>query len=115
MPCLPPYKVTFDVPSKTSLKVMWNPVPKYCRNGVIRGYRVKYKKNEANSTWEIENTTSSEFSLIIHNMDRKANYTISVMAFTRKGDGNSTTDIALLDNIGKKLRNIWLDVIVMSQ
>ncbi|KAL9958642.1 hypothetical protein ACROYT_G035690 [Oculina patagonica] len=102
VPCLPPQYVTYDVPGLTMLLAKWQPVPKHCRNGVILGYRVKYQRLDGVSPARIENTTADVLYAFLYDMDIYANYSIEISAFTRKGDGNATLDLALPDTLGPK-------------
>lgn len=100
VPCLPPQYVTYDVPGLTMLLAKWQPVPEHCRNGVILGYRVKYQRLDGASPARIENTTADVLYAFLYDMDIYANYSIEISAFTRKGDGNATLDLALPDTLG---------------
>lgn len=101
VPCLPPQYVTYDVPGLTMLLAKWQPVPEHCRNGVILGYRVKYQRLDGVSPARIENTTADVLYAFLYDMDIYANYSIEISAFTSKGDGNVTLDLALPDTLGK--------------
>lgn len=101
VPCLPPQYVTYDVPGLTMLLAKWQPVPEHCRNGVILGYRVKYQRLDGASPARIENTTADLLYAFLYDMDIYANYSIEISAFTRKGEGNATLDLALPDTLGK--------------
>ena len=85
------------------LLARWQPVPTYCRNGVILGYRVKYRRLDGASPARIENTTADVLYAFLYDMDIYANYSIEISAFTRKGEGNATLDLALPDTLGKYL------------
>ena len=103
VPCLPPQDVTFDVPGLTSLLTKWKPVPEHCRNGIILGYRVKYRRLDGVAGERVENTTADILYAFLFDLDTFANYTIGIVAFTRKGEGNATFDLALPDNLGECL------------
>lgn len=103
VPCLPPQYVTYDVPGLTMLLAKWQPVPAHCRNGVILGYRVRYQQLDGASPARIENTTADVLYAFLYDMDIYANYSIEITAFTRKGEGIATLDLALPDTLGKCL------------
>ena len=100
VPCMPPQYVTYDVPGLSLLLAKWNPVPVYCHNGVILGYRVKYQRLDGGSQVRVENTTADVLYAFLYDMDLHANYSIEIAAFTRKGEGNATLDLALPDTLG---------------
>ena len=83
------------------LLARWKPVPEHCRNGVILGYKVKYQRLDGYSLARIENTTADISYAFLYDMDIYANYSIEISAFTRKGEGNATMDLALPDTLGK--------------
>ena len=103
VPCLPPQYVAFDVPGLTSLLAKWKPVPEHCRNGIILGYRVKYRRLDGVSGERVENTTADILYAFLYDLNIFANYSIGIVAFTGKGEGNSTFDLALPDNLGECL------------
>lgn len=103
VPCLPPQYVTYDVPGLTMLLAKWKPVPEHCRNGIILGYRVKYRRLNGNPEARIENTTADVLYAFLYDLDIYANYSIEIFAFTRKGEGNATVDLALPDTLGERV------------
>ena len=103
VPCLPPQYVTYDVPGLSMLLAKWQPVPAHCRNGVILGYRVKYRRLDGGSPARIESTTAEVLHAFLYDMDIYANYSIEISAFTRKGEGTAMLDLALPDTLGTSL------------
>ena len=103
VPCLPPQYVTYDVPGLSMLLAKWQPVPAHCRNGVILGYRVRYQRLGGAYPARIENTTADVLYAFLYDMNIYANYSIEISAFTRKGEGSATLDIALPDTLGTSL------------
>ena len=102
VPCLPPYYVTFDAPTRTTILVKWNPVPKHCRNGIILGYKVRYTRLKHNVTWPLKtlNFTVDELHCNLTDLDIHSNYTVEVSAFNSKGESNGTYDLIQTDLIG---------------
>ena len=98
---MPPQYVTYDIPGLSMLLAKWKPVPVHCRNGIIRGYRVRYQRMDGAFQVRIENTTADVLYAFLYDMDIYANYSIEITAFTRKGEGNATRDLALPDALGK--------------
>ena len=85
------------------LLAKWQPVPAHCRNGVILGYKVRYQRLDGAYPARIENTTADVLYAFLYDMDIYANYSIEISAFTKKGEGSATLDIALPDTLGKSL------------
>ncbi|XP_048583376.1 protein sidekick-1 [Nematostella vectensis] len=105
VPSSPPDDVTYDVLSPSSIIVRWKPVPVHHRNGIIQGYRLRY---QTEMRIIIVNLTADQYSAILTDLDRVANYTIFMSAFTRSGEGNSSYDFIASDSFGPKTSPINL-------
>eukprot|EP00062_Callorhinchus_milii_P015720 gi/632966247/ref/XP_007899311.1/ PREDICTED: receptor-type tyrosine-protein phosphatase S isoform X6 [Callorhinchus milii] len=100
VPSAPPRKVEVEALNSTALKVMWrSPVPSK-QHGQIRGYQVHYVKVEdgeargqprirdimlADAQWETDDT--AEYEMVISGLKPEMIYSITVAAYTTKGDG----------------------------
>ncbi|XP_077201127.1 receptor-type tyrosine-protein phosphatase delta isoform X29 [Paroedura picta] len=100
IPSGPPRKVEVEAVNSTSVKVTWrSPVPNK-QHGQIRGYQVHYVKMEngeprgqpmlkdimlADAQWEYDDTTEHE--MIISGLQPETTYSLTVTAYTTKGDG----------------------------
>ncbi|XP_060546457.1 receptor-type tyrosine-protein phosphatase delta isoform X7 [Pantherophis guttatus] len=100
VPSGPPRKVEVEAVNSTSVKVSWrSPVPNK-QHGQIRGYQVHYVKMEngeprgqpmlkdimlADAQWEYDDTTEHE--MIIAGLQPETTYSLTVTAYTTKGDG----------------------------
>ncbi|XP_034266318.1 receptor-type tyrosine-protein phosphatase delta isoform X40 [Pantherophis guttatus] len=100
IPSGPPRKVEVEAVNSTSVKVSWrSPVPNK-QHGQIRGYQVHYVKMEngeprgqpmlkdimlADAQWEYDDTTEHE--MIIAGLQPETTYSLTVTAYTTKGDG----------------------------
>ncbi|XP_071984676.1 receptor-type tyrosine-protein phosphatase F isoform X9 [Engystomops pustulosus] len=100
MPSAPPRKVEVDSVNSTSVKVTWkSPIPTK-QNGQIRGYQVTYVRLEggeprgnpvikdvmlAEAQWRPEE--SAEYEAVITGLSAETTYSITVAAYTTKGDG----------------------------
>lgn len=90
--------------SCTSLKAVWSPVPECCRHGIIQ-FRLTLKDNTSeaivrNETggFDIGGEYEFEFSALL----KGHAYSLSVLAFTRKGDGPSSKQVsAMTEEQGK--------------
>ena len=87
-------------PHSTALHVSWNEVPNGYKNGIIRGYKVKYKEMKENSFPEIEDLEPWERSLRITGLRKFTLYNITVLAYTSKGDGVSSNKVLKTDQDG---------------
>lgn len=99
VPSLPPQNLWANNISSTALRTKWDPVPPGFVHGILRGYRVLYRKTNEPSTQFTKITVPPEVRLSeIYDLMKFTFYTIRVLAFTIKGDGaespplNVTTD-----------------------
>jgi hypothetical protein len=106
-PSLPPENVRCVSPTSQSLQVSWEPPPPEGRNGVIHGYKVTH---QAIDDWlgkyqydmlrpqvrdgmlaadgeGAETKMTSQLRTTLPGLKRYTNYSVSVLAFTTKGDG----------------------------
>ncbi|XP_040216831.1 receptor-type tyrosine-protein phosphatase F isoform X5 [Rana temporaria] len=100
VPSAPPRKVEVDSANSTSIRVSWkSPLPTK-QNGQIRGYQVTYVRLEggeprgnpiikdvmlAEAQWRPEE--SAEYEALITGLSPETTYSITVAAYTTKGDG----------------------------
>ncbi|XP_045418085.1 receptor-type tyrosine-protein phosphatase delta [Lemur catta] len=100
VPSGPPRKVEVEAVNSTSVKVSWrSPVPNK-QHGQIRGYQVHYVRMEngepkgqpmlkdvmlADAQWEFDDT--AEHDMIISGLQPETSYSLTVTAYTTKGDG----------------------------
>lgn len=112
VPSYPPETPKCDVLSSTSIYITWSPPPTEGQNGKIKGYRVSYisideiygKENEMFVvTTEILTklltrlletdphvVKSTNQYLTVENLKKYTNYSVTVLAFTKMGDGVKT-------------------------
>ncbi|XP_069482044.1 receptor-type tyrosine-protein phosphatase delta isoform X9 [Ambystoma mexicanum] len=100
IPSGPPRKVEVEAVNSTALKITWrSPMPNK-QHGQIRGYQVHYVRMEngdpkgqpmlkdvmlADAQWEYDDATEHE--MIISGLQPETAYSITVTAYTTKGDG----------------------------
>ncbi|OWF38939.1 Down syndrome cell adhesion molecule [Mizuhopecten yessoensis] len=88
VPSQPPQGVQANAINSQAIKVIWSPPPLFTLHGILQGYRILYKpvrKDEDESDANIE--TSSKLEVTISNLQKYTNYSIQVLAYTRKGEG----------------------------
>ncbi|XP_036406840.1 receptor-type tyrosine-protein phosphatase delta-like isoform X1 [Megalops cyprinoides] len=100
VPSGPPRKVEVEAVNSTSIKVIWrSPMPNK-QHGQIRGYQVHYVKMVNgepigqpfikdilidDAQWEYDDSTEHE--MIITDLQAETTYSVTVAAYTTKGDG----------------------------
>ncbi|XP_069819622.1 receptor-type tyrosine-protein phosphatase S-like [Dendropsophus ebraccatus] len=100
VPSAPPRKVEVEVLNSTAIKVFWRSPVQNRQHGQIRGYQIHYVKMEngeakglphirdvmlADAQWEKDDT--AEYEMIIDGLNPETTYSITVAAYTMKGDG----------------------------
>uniref|UniRef100_A0A8C5DK72 protein-tyrosine-phosphatase n=1 Tax=Gouania willdenowi TaxID=441366 RepID=A0A8C5DK72_GOUWI len=100
VPGAPPRRVEVEVLNSTALKVMWRSLLPGKQHGQIRGYQVHYVRVEngesrgqplikdvmlADAQWEMDDT--AEYEMVIGGLKPNTTYSITVAAYTTKGDG----------------------------
>ena len=88
VPSLPPQKVSAQNTSSSSVLVTWEPVPRGHIHGILGGYRVLNKRagSEGENT-SIATRNSSTYKVDLPGLEKFTTYNITVLAFTRVGDG----------------------------
>ncbi|XP_075452446.1 receptor-type tyrosine-protein phosphatase delta isoform X23 [Ascaphus truei] len=100
IPSGPPRKVEVEAVNSTSVKVSWRSPVYNKQHGQIRGYQVHFVRMEngepkgqpmlkdimlADAQWEYDDST--EYEMIISGLQPETAYSITVTAYTTKGDG----------------------------
>ncbi|XP_035385723.1 receptor-type tyrosine-protein phosphatase delta isoform X17 [Electrophorus electricus] len=100
VPSGPPRKVEVEAVNSSSVKVVWrSPVPNR-QHGQIRGYQVHYVRMLSgepvghpvikdilidDAQWEYDDST--EYEMVLTDLQAEATYSVTVAAYTTKGDG----------------------------
>lgn len=90
MPSSPPESPKCDVLSSTSIYVTWSPPPIDSQNGKVKGYKVAYIAADEMYEKDAHVLKSTNQYLTVENLQRYTNYSVSVLAFTKIGDGVKT-------------------------
>ena len=104
-PDRPPVDVVVWTPHSTSIHVSWNEVPNGYKNGIIRGYKVHYTELQQNAPTGTENIPPFERSLSITGLRKFTQYNVTVLAYTSKGDGVTTSTVMMTDQDGMSYDN----------
>ncbi|XP_060762519.1 receptor-type tyrosine-protein phosphatase F isoform X3 [Neoarius graeffei] len=100
VPGAPPRKLEVEAINSTAIRVTWKPPLSGKQHGQIRGYQVIYSRLEngeprghpnimdvalPEAQWNIEDTT--EYEAIISGLISETSYSVTVAAYTTRGDG----------------------------
>ncbi|XP_042249379.1 protein sidekick-2 isoform X2 [Thunnus thynnus] len=92
VPSSGPTNVSAFATTSSSILVRWGEVSETDRNGLILGYKVVYKEKDSDTApnfWTVEGNTSH--SVQLSGLGKYVLYEIQVLAFTRIGDGRSSS------------------------
>lgn len=85
--------------SSTSLFVAWEPLPQDHVNGILLGYKVRYRKHGYNHT-RGKNTSTNRF-ITLETLEKFTAYDVEVLAFTCVGDGPKANVTIFTDQDGE--------------
>lgn len=108
VPSLPPQNVSSYNTSSTSLHVSWHEVPHGFVHGILLGYRVLYKVAGGTNNNSVASTSGSIREKELQGLKKFTIYEITVLAFTRIGDGANSTSIFVSTDEDSKSKLISL-------
>jgi len=97
----PAHLALFNI-SSTTLRAVWAQVPECCRHGIIRGYRLFLRDSNTGEFVRIEKTEAGQYKFEFSLLLKFYRYSVSVLAFTIKGDGPTIETSAMIDEDGKQ-------------
>ncbi|PFX23979.1 Receptor-type tyrosine-protein phosphatase F [Stylophora pistillata] len=91
-PSGPPSLFNVTVNSSTSIRASWHLPREDFRHGIIRGYKLFYKKKGSGLATSLT-TDNGNTSKIVTNLDKYTEYEFQVLAFTSVGNGPNTSSV----------------------
>ena len=91
--------------SSTSIKASWKLPPENSRNGIIKGYKLYYKKKDfVGSFTMLPINDRAILTKDVTGLEKYTEYEFKVLAFTSIGDGpNSSVKVEITKEDGKRL------------
>ena len=132
VPSLPPQDIKIQNSSSTSISVQWKPIPKYHVNGILLGIKLFYRSAPRDNSIVFSSRARrsteedwSEYTIItlqpgalsyeMTSLKKFTNYSVSILGFTSKGDGNvSQQFVVSTDEDGQYDRVDILHMFVIS-
>ena len=93
IPNAAPQNVTLEPDSSKSLIIRWEPPPREARNGIITGYKIRWRK-EGQRKSKIVTTDGSRRLYAITGLRNGLAYEVKIAAMTVNGTGNATSWIS---------------------
>lgn len=95
VPSKAPGNFSLAATSSTSIKAFWQLPPADSRNGIVRGFRLFYKRKdslELQTLVSVKNGATR--SKLVTGLDKYTVYEFQVLAFTSVGDGINSSIVA---------------------
>ncbi|XP_061190970.1 neogenin-like isoform X3 [Saccostrea echinata] len=89
-PSEPPQNATLETASSTSLIVRWDPPPPDHQNGIITGYKIRYKTRGASRNGATFTTDGNRRLYALTNLEKDTEYQVRISALTVNGSGPLT-------------------------
>ncbi|XP_071566444.1 cell adhesion molecule Dscam2 isoform X1 [Temnothorax nylanderi] len=94
VPSSPPQDVRCTALSSMSLQVSWESPPDSSLNGILKGYKVMWENTDAlTESVKPEMKITTALTVVLHSLEKYTNYSIQVLAYTRTGDGASSSPL----------------------
>ncbi|KAG8192662.1 hypothetical protein JTE90_009692 [Oedothorax gibbosus] len=87
-PSATPQNVTLEPASSTSIIIRWDPPPVESQNGIITGYKIRFKKKNGNG--ETFTTDGNRRLYALSGLEKASQYNIKIAALTVNGTGPFT-------------------------
>ncbi|KAK8752524.1 hypothetical protein OTU49_005992, partial [Cherax quadricarinatus] len=90
IPSKEPQNVTVEAASSRSLIIRWEPPPTEHQNGVITGYKIRYKEKGKTGSTKTKTTDGNRRLFALTDLKRSTQYSIKLTALTVNGTGPFT-------------------------
>ena len=89
VPSQPPTSISLTARTSTTIEVSWKPPPEDARNGIIKGFKLYYKKknNPGSLTTFLLVDNGAARSEMVTGLAKYTEYEFQVLAYTSAGDG----------------------------
>ncbi|XP_053999257.1 cell adhesion molecule Dscam2-like isoform X2 [Hylaeus anthracinus] len=97
VPSAPPQNVACAALTGQNIQVTWKPPPTDKVHGVVQGYKLLYEAASAVLEEQAGRETkiiSHALSTVLHGLSPYTNYTVQVLAYTRAGDGVTSSPVS---------------------
>ncbi|XP_015431460.1 PREDICTED: Down syndrome cell adhesion molecule-like protein Dscam2 [Dufourea novaeangliae] len=96
VPSAPPQNVACAALNGLNIQVTWKPPPSDKVHGVVQGYKLLYEAASAVLEHQAgrETKISHALSTVLHGLSPYTNYTVQVLAYTRAGDGVTSSPVS---------------------
>uniref|UniRef100_A0A8D9AVD2 Neogenin n=1 Tax=Cacopsylla melanoneura TaxID=428564 RepID=A0A8D9AVD2_9HEMI len=89
-PSEPPANVTLEASGASSITVKWHPPSRKGQNGIITGYKLRYKKKDKKDKGETVTTAGDRRLFVISGLNKSTTYQVKLWAMNVNGSGPPT-------------------------
>ncbi|XP_063237445.1 neogenin isoform X2 [Bacillus rossius redtenbacheri] len=89
-PSEPPQNVSVEAVSSTSAVVRWEPPAPGAQNGVVTGYKLRWRRRDRRGRGQTLGADAGQRSLVLTGLERGAQYQLRLWALTANGTGPPT-------------------------
>ena len=109
VPSQAPSSFSLTAKTSTTIEASWQLPPADSRNGIIRGFKLFYKKKgSAGSSTQIKINSQSTRTQVVTGLDKYTEYEFQVLAFTSVGDGPNGTVMSVQTKEDGKQKQLFL-------
>jgi hypothetical protein len=95
--------------SSTIIRVHWSPLPKTsCRNGILRGYRIVYRRSGEDKLHFINISNPNVTTKVMSGLLKYTNYSFQVLAYTVQDGKLSKASFGTTNEDGMKAYALYL-------
>lgn len=96
VPSASPQNVACAALTGQNIQVTWKPPPSDKVHGVVQGYKLLYEAGSAVLEQQAgrETKISHALSTVLHGLSPYTNYTVQVLAYTRAGEGVTSSPVS---------------------
>lgn len=92
VPSLPPQNVSVEAVSSSSIVINWQPPPEGAQNGIITGYKIRYKNKQRGEKSGTTVTAGGNLrTWELNGLERAIEYNIRIQALTVNGSGPASS------------------------
>ena len=91
IPADPPQNISLEAASSTSIIVRWEPPPKESQNGIITGYKIRWRPEKNKGHSDMITTDGSRRLYALTGLKKDREYQIKLAAMTVNGTGPATS------------------------
>ncbi len=112
-PSQPPSNFSVTAQSSTSILASWHLPPADSRNGIIKGFKLFYKRNDSVGTSNlVVISVGGNLTKVVSKLEMYTVYEFQVLAFTSVGDGPNSSVTVVRTKEDGKIKNLIIPIFI---